>query len=64
MSCIITSNCISCGDCKPECPVGAISESDPYYEINTSVCNDCSGHYQQPHCMEVCTEGAIQHVDD
>jgi ferredoxin len=36
----ISSECISCGACVPECPVDAISEGSTQYEISDA-CIDC-----------------------
>jgi len=36
----ISSECISCGACVPECPVDAISEGSSQYEISDE-CIDC-----------------------
>ncbi len=44
----ITDDCIMCGTCKEECPVEAISEGDPKYQINPEVCTDCGS------CADVC----------
>lgn len=38
---IIEDVCIGCGACERECPVGAISEKDGKYVINTDECMDC-----------------------
>ena len=35
----ISDACTECGTCKPECPVGAISEGSPY--SISSDCTDC-----------------------
>ena len=48
----INSECISCGACEAQCPVGAISEGDGKYEINPDVCVDCGA------CAGVCPVGA------
>ena len=32
----ITDDCIACGACAGECPVGAISEGDGKYEIDAA----------------------------
>lgn len=37
----ISDDCISCGACAAECPVGAIAEGDGKYEINADACLDC-----------------------
>ena len=34
----ITDDCISCGACEAECPVGAIAEGDGKYEIDADAC--------------------------
>lgn len=54
MAYLITSDCINCGACEPECPNGAISEGDPVYVINPDKCTQCIGHYESSRCAEVC----------
>ena len=41
MAYIITDQCISCGACESECPVGAISAGPDRYVINAGECIDC-----------------------
>lgn len=48
----ITSDCIECGSCLPECPVEAISEGSPY-KIDPEKCTDCAA------CVDVCPSDAI-----
>ena len=48
MAFVIHDNCISCGACEPECPVGAISQGDTQYVIDASACIDCGA------CASVC----------
>ena len=57
----ITTDCINCGACEPECPNEAISQGDPVYVIDASKCKECEGEYPSPKCMEVCpVDGVIQ----
>lgn len=50
----ITEECISCGACAGECPVGAISEGSSQYEIDADACLDCGA------CEATCPTGAIE----
>ena len=50
----ITSECVACGTCLPECPVNAISEGEPTYVIDAELCTECGA------CAEVCPVEAIQ----
>ena len=53
MARLITDECVSCGTCEAECPVGAISEGDGKYEIDADACIDCAA------CEGACPTGAI-----
>ena len=53
MAYVISDDCISCGTCAGECPVGAISEGDGKFEINADECLDCGS------CAAACPTGAI-----
>ena len=40
MAYVIGDNCVACGTCIDECPVGAISEGDSDH-INPDECTEC-----------------------
>ena len=48
----ISDDCVSCGACAEQCPVGAISEGDGKYVINPDLCVECGA------CVGVCPVGA------
>ena len=52
MAYVITDNCVACGSCIGECPVGAISEGD-IYKIDADQCLACGT------CAGVCPNDAI-----
>lgn len=49
----INDDCISCGACSSECPVGCISNQGAKYEIDASQCIDCGA------CASACPVSAI-----
>lgn len=53
MAYVISDQCVSCGTCEGECPVGAISQGDTQFEIDGSACIECGA------CAAVCPVGAI-----
>jgi len=53
MAYVIGDECISCGSCQGECPVGAIAEGDGKFEIDAGTCIDCGT------CAGGCPVGAI-----
>ncbi len=52
MAYVISDECISCGACAAECPVGAIAEGNGKYEIDSASCIDCGS------CASTCPVGA------
>ena len=52
MAYVINDDCVACGTCIDECPVGAISAGDKY-SINPDECTECGT------CASVCPNEAI-----
>ena len=50
----ITDQCINCDVCEPVCPNIAITAGREIYEIASSSCTECVGHFDVPQCVEVC----------
>ncbi len=50
---INADDCVSCGTCEEECPVGAISQGDSSYVIDESACVSCGS------CAAACPCEAI-----
>mgnify|MGYP004478411765 CR=1 FL=1 len=57
MAHVISDECLSCGSCASECPVGAISEGDGKYVVNADECVDCGA------CESACPVGAITQAE-
>lgn len=53
MAHVIGDECVSCGSCEAECPVGAISQGDSQFVIDAGSCVSCGT------CAGVCPTGAI-----
>ena len=53
MARVISDECVSCGTCEAECPVGAIAAGDGKYVIDADACIDCGA------CEGACPTGAI-----
>ena len=53
MAYVISDDCVSCGACAGGCPVVAISEGDPHYQIDADTCIECGA------CAGTCPSGAI-----
>ena len=54
MAYVITDDCLSCGACADNCPVGAISEGEDKYVIDADVCVSCGT------CVDNCPVEAIE----
>lgn len=59
MAMMITEECINCDVCEPECPNNAISPGPEIYVIDSNLCTECVGHYDQPQCVQVCPVDCI-----
>jgi len=59
MALMITSDCINCDVCVPECPNEAISQGDEIYVIDPAKCTECVGHFDESQCIEVCPADCI-----
>jgi hypothetical protein len=51
---MITSECINCGACEPECPNNAISQAEEIYVIDPLLCTECVGFHDYEACAAVC----------
>ena len=59
MALTITDDCINCAVCEPECPNEAIFEGEEIFEINSDLCTECVGHFDEPQCQLVCPVDCI-----
>lgn len=55
----ITSDCINCDVCEPQCPNQAISMGEEHYLINPDLCTECVGHFDEPQCVAICPVDCI-----
>ena len=55
MAYVIGDDCIACGTCQGECPIGAISEGE-IFSIDADLCVECGT------CMNACPTDAIKQV--
>jgi len=53
MAFVIGNDCLSCGACEGNCPVGAISQGEEHYVIDAGSCIECGA------CAGACPVGAI-----
>lgn len=59
MALMITTDCINCDVCEPECPNDAIYQGVEIYEIDPLKCTECVGHFDKPQCQQVCPVDCI-----
>ena len=53
MAYVISGDCIQCGACADNCPVGAISSGDDKFVIDADACISCGS------CADGCPVSAI-----
>lgn len=54
MATMITSDCINCGACEPECPNNAITQGETIFVIDPKLCTECVGFHDYEACAAVC----------
>ncbi len=54
MATMITTDCINCGACEPECPNNAISQGETIFVIDPKLCTECVGFHDYEACAAVC----------
>jgi ferredoxin len=54
MATMITTDCINCGACEPECPNNAISQGETVFVIDPKLCTECVGFHDYEACAAVC----------
>ena len=60
----INERCTACGDCFPVCPSKAITAAPPTYRIHQLLYTECVGFSDEPQCVKVCAERAVELVGD
>lgn len=60
----ITTDCINCAACEPECPNGAIFEGEEFFEIKPDLCSECIGAFDESQCTAVCPIDCIEKDPD
>jgi len=53
---VITENCVSCGKCAEQCPMGCITDNGELYVIDQNVCSKCGT------CVGECPARAIEKI--
>ena len=56
--------CARCGVCEPECPNGAIMQTEDAYIINPALCTECVERYGEPLCEAVCPNNGFHKVKE
>lgn len=54
----ISSGCMGCDNCRPQCPTGAINVDSGHFWINPALCNNCEGFFPEPQCVVQCPTSA------
>lgn len=59
MALLITDECINCDVCEPVCPNKAIYMGPLIYEIDSTLCTECVGHFDSSQCVDICPVDCI-----
>ncbi len=60
MALMITDDCTACGACIDVCPNDAIIKGNPIYLINSNLCTECAGYFEDSQCVNACPIEAIK----
>ncbi|MCP5112405.1 MAG: ferredoxin [bacterium] len=58
----INLRCTGCADCLPVCPAKAILAPPPAFRIHPLLCAECLGFADEPQCVKVCEEDALEQL--
>lgn len=60
----ILEECINCYACESECPNNAISQGETIFVIDSNLCTECAGYYDEPQCVSVCPVNSVIQIPE